>query len=70
MGIQSTKRQREEDSGERDTVVGIVGKVAGESRRGGGDTSNGGRRTLDNGEREEQQWQVYKHIDNTGRRQT
>jgi hypothetical protein len=30
-----------------------VGKVAKESRRGGGDTSNGERGTLDNGGREE-----------------
>jgi hypothetical protein len=46
------------------------GKVARVSRRGGGDTSDGGRGTSDNGGREERQWQVHKHMDSAGRRQT
>jgi hypothetical protein len=49
---------------------GRVGKVAWESRRGGGDMSDGGRGTSNNGGREERQWRVHKHMDSVGRRQT
>ena len=47
-----------------------AGKVATESRRGGRDTFDGGRGTSDNGRKEERQWQVHKHMDSVGRRQT
>jgi hypothetical protein len=41
-----------------------------ESRRGGGDTSDGGRGMSDNGGREKRHCRVHKHMDNAGRRLT